>query len=110
MSVKEKQFTVYEYAEYSDRPAEWWTRKIEPSMIKNLSAEINTAIATNDSSGLKKLLTDDFIYPGDGKTKQDVDPQYSPYHGNYKGGHHEKIWNYEFYLARPIIEALFFEH
>lgn len=61
------------------------------------------AIDQNNSIEFKNLLNSDFIYSCDGN-------DYPPYISKYTGNRHTETRGYEYYLVRPVIETLFYEH
>jgi len=136
MSIKEKKFTVRNSASFDDREPESSVTPVEPSSARLVLAELTHAINQNDVDEFKAIISNDFIYPGDGLKEGDTDlkggttypfiiidgqlisfPEsnsgyiiHDHYSATFKGGHHVRSFEYRYYSARPMIEALFYEH
>ncbi len=113
--------------------------KNTPTLIKHTPEQwleiLTKGISDNNALELQKLLSDDYIYPGNGlkeghRSKKDGDfldfnnysyfgitqprhnqlHQVSDYKSVYQGDHHTDTTEYEFYYTRPILETLYLEH
>lgn len=64
--------------------------------VKN---DLLTSIQSNDQNSIEKVLKQYFIYSAGEKLTSE-----------YTGHYHRKEWEFQEFIARPMLEALFFEH